>query len=151
MFKEFKFYERLCSVYSKLTFPVKQHVQQAAEKLDQLRVKFMRGAEAKCRTCKMGEVEHSPLLDLWGKHIYIWRTVLRWQDRRKRLKVNTWNFRRKAARAGIRKPFSYSSAQIRRKLVACKQEYQHAKEEALKLWLIHLRDQLRTTQGRGFG
>ena len=62
------------------------------------------------------------------------------------MKMNRRNFRRKAARAGIRKPFSFAKTQVQRKLMACEKEYQRAKEEAPKLRLNHLRERLQNAE-----
>ena len=63
--------------------------------------------------------------------------------------MNRRNFRRKAARAGIRKPFSFTKAQVQQNLMTCEKEYQGAKEEAPKLRLNHLRERLRKAEESG--
>jgi hypothetical protein len=149
LLEEAKFYEQLCSVYSKVTFPISKQVQEQAERLDKLRIDCMLAAERGCRTFRMGEVECSPDLALWGKRIYIWRTILKWHDSGKRTKLSRRNFRKKAKDYGILHPFARSRKQLRRNLIACELEYQRLKDNALKLRLDHLRRRQRLAEDRG--
>ena len=109
----------------------------------------MLAAERGCRTFRMGEVEYSPDLALWGKRIYIWRTILKWHDSGKRTKLSRRNFRKKAKDYGILQPFARSRKQVRRNLIACELEYQRLKDNAPKLRLEHLRRRQRLAEDRG--
>ena len=100
-FKACNFYNKVCAVYSKVTFPISPKLQKRAEMLDALRVDCMRAVEKGCRIFRMGEVEYSPEVSTWGKRIYIWCTVLKWHDNSKRTKLGRRNFRKKSKACGI--------------------------------------------------
>ena len=59
-FKECNFYNKVCAVYSKVTFPISPKLQKCAEMIDALRVDSMRATEKGCRIFRKGEVEYSP-------------------------------------------------------------------------------------------
>jgi hypothetical protein len=117
-FKECNFYKKVCTIYSKVTFPISPKVQNRAEKMDALRIDCMRAAEKGCRIFRTWEVEYSLEVSTWGTIIYIWRTVLKWHDNSKSTKLKRRNFRKKAKACSIFEPFSPTRSQVCRNFIS---------------------------------
>jgi hypothetical protein len=96
----------------------KEVLAKTLNKLDQEGEAYMKHAQKKCCWLKSGRFPFSPEALLWIRQCQVYRSLLRWHDRKLR---NYGNLRHTARRCQINAPFQLSVDDIKLRLMICKE------------------------------